>query len=211
MNQASDILVRDLRPGDEDTVVEVLTDAFLDFPPVQIVVGTDRGANDRLRRLNRLTVTGPKSSRFLVADRGGEVLGVLQCADQPDCFKMGGRQMLSMVPILGPRLVSAIRMFREVGRIHPKTPHRHLSQVAVHPAAQRQGVGAALMAAYCDSCDEDGLPGYLETIAWADPTKPSQRKLYERYGFVVEHESPGGDGWTGLTMTRAAEAPSSTT
>lgn len=204
MSQASDILVRDLRPGDQDTVVEVLTDAFLDFPPVQIVVGSDEGAKDRLRRLNDLTVNGSKSTRFLVAERDGDVLGVLQCADQPDCFKMSGRQMLSMLRILGPRVAAAMRMFREVSRIHPATPHRHLSQVAVHPAAQRQGIGGALMAAYCDSCDEDGLRGYLETIAWADPTRPSQRQLYERYGFEVEHESPGGHGWTGLTMIRVA-------
>ncbi len=210
MDQTSDILVRGLRPGDEDVVVEVLTDAFLDFPPVQIVVGSDSGAKDRLRRLNQLTVAGPKSSTFLVAERDGDVLGVLQYADQPDCFKMGGRQMLSMLPILGPRLVAAIRMFRDVGKVHPKTPHRHLSQVAVHPAAQRQGVGAALMGAYRDSCDEDGLPGYLETVAWADPAKPSQQKLYERYGFVVAHESPGDEGWTGLSMTREPMGPSST-
>lgn len=116
-----------------------------------------------------------------------------------------------MLRIAGPRLVAAIRMYREVSKIHPKTPHRHLSQVAVHPAAQRQGVGAALIAVYCDPCDEDGLPGYLETIAWADQTKPSQRKLYERYGFVVEHESPGGEGWTGLTMTRVATDQSNPT
>ena len=210
MVQANGISVRDMLPGDEETVVEVLTGAFLDFPPVQIVVGTDSGAKDRLRRLNQLTVAGPKSSRFLVAERDGDVLGVLQCADQPDCFKMSGRQMLSMLPILGPRLLAAIRMFRDVGKVHPDTPHRHLSQVAVHPAAQGQGVGSVLMRAYCDSCDGEGLPGYLETVAWADPAKPSQQKLYERYGFVVEHESPGGDGWTGLSMTRAAEEPSGT-
>jgi ribosomal protein S18 acetylase RimI-like enzyme len=202
MTQAGDIVVRYMRPEDEDIVVDVLTDAFLDFPPVQIVVGADSRAKDRFRRLNQLTVAGPKSSTFLVAERDGEVLGVLQRADQPDCFKMGGRQMLSMLGILGPRLLSAIGMLRRVGKVHPKTPHRHLSQVAVHPAAQGQGVGSALMAAYCDSCDEDGLPGYLETVAWADPAKPSQQKLYERYGFVVAHESPGGDGWTGLYMTR---------
>lgn len=202
MVEASGILVRDMGPGDEEAVVEVLTDAFLDFPPVQIVVGTDSGAKDRLRRLNQLTVTGPKSSRFLVAERDGDVLGVLQCADQPDCFKMSGRQMLSMLPILGTRLLAAIRMFREVGKVHPKTPHRHLSQVAVQPKAQGQGVGSVLMAAYCDSCDEGGLSGYLETVGWADPTKPSQQKLYERYGFVVAHESPGGEGWKGLSMTR---------
>ena len=210
MNQSTEATVRDMRPEDEETVVEVLTDAFLDFPPVQIVVGTDSGAKDRLRRLNQLTVAGPKTSRFLVAGREGQVLGVLQCSDQPDCFKMGGRQMLSMLPILGPRILAAIRMFREVGRVHPKTPHRHLSQVAVDPTAQGQGVGSMLMGAYCDSCDEDGLPGYLETVAWADPSKPSQQKLYERYGFVVTHESPGGDGWMGLSMAREPGGPTST-
>ena len=207
MVESSDIQVRGMRPGDEDIVVEVLTNAFLDFPPVQIVVGTDDGAKDRLHRLNQVTLAGSKTSSFLVAERDGDVLGVLQCSDPPDCFKMDGRQMLSMVRILGPRLVAAIRMFREVGKLHPKTPHRHLSQVAVHPAAQGQGVGSILMAAYCESCDDDGLPGYLETVAWTDPTKPSQQKLYERYGFVVEHESPGGEGWTGLTMTRTAKEP----
>ena len=173
---------------------------------MQIVVGTDRRAKDRLRRLNRATVTRSTSTRFLVAEREGDVLGVLQCADHPHCFEMGLGQMPSMLRILGPRLVAAIRMFREVSRIHPKTPHRHLSQVAVHPAAQRQGVGAALMAAYCDSCDEDGLPGYLETIAWADATKPSAaealRALRLRRGARVawgrrldgSHDEPSGHG-----------------
>ena len=211
MTEGSKIGVREMRPEDEDVVVDVLTDAFLDFPPVQIVVGTDDGARARLRRLNELTVAGPSHSTFLIAQRDGELLGVLQCADQPDCFKMGGRQMLSMIPILGSRIVAAVRMFREVGKIHPKTPHRHLSQVAVHPAAQRQGVGATLMGAYCDSCDQDGLSGYLETVAWDDPDRPSQQKLYERYGFVVSHESPGGEGWTGLSMTRAVrDTPTAT-
>lgn len=205
MAQTGEMVVRDMRPGDEGSVVEVLTDAFLDFPPIQIVVGTDDGAKDRLRRLNQLTVAGAKKATFLVAERDCEVLGVLQCADSPGCFEMSGRQMLSMVPILGRRLVAAIRMFREVGKIHPDTPHRHLSQVAVSPAAQGQGVGSVLMGAYCDSCDADGLAGYLETVAWADPAKPSQQRLYERYGFAVEHESQGGEGWTGLTMVREPE------
>ena len=207
MVETNGILVRDMRPGDEETVVEVLTDAFLDFPPIQIVVGTDSGAKDRLRRLNQLAVAGPKTSRFLVAERDGRVLGVLERADQPNCYEMGGRQMLSMLPILGPRLIAALKMFREVGTVHPEIPHRHLSQVAVSPAAQGQGVGSVLMGAYCDSCDADGLPGYLDTVAWSDPAKPSQEKLYGRYGFEVTHESPGGDGWTGISMTREPGGP----
>ena len=211
LGHPTDIIVRDLRPGDRDAAIEVLTDAFVDFPPVQIVVGTDRGAKDRLRRMNQATVTESTKSRLLVAERDGDILGVLSYADPPDCFAMSWRQTLKVLRITGPRLFRMIGLYREVMKFHPKTPHRHLSQVAVEPRAQRQGVGAALMAAYCDACDEVGLPGYLETIAWADPTKPSQRKLYERYGFAVTHESPGGDGWSGLHMTRPATDPSVST
>jgi len=65
------------------------------------------------------------------------------------------------------------------------------------------------MGAYCDSCDADGLPGYLDTVAWSDPAKPSREKLYGRYGFEVTHDSPGADGWTGISMTREPGGPPS--
>ena len=139
---------------------------------------------------------------MLVAEREGQILGVLTHADPPDCYAMTPRQMLGLVRIIGPRLLGTIRLFRATMRAHPKTPHRHLSQVAVDPSAQRQGVGAALMAVYCARCDEAGLPGYLETIAWSDSSRPSQRRLYERFGFEVAHESPGSDDWSGLSMIR---------
>jgi predicted N-acetyltransferase YhbS len=194
------IVVRDFRPEDRDAAVRVLTDAFIDFPPVQIVVGTGQGAAERLRRMD--TITFPGKSVVLVAERDGQIVGVLTHADPPDCYAMTPRQMLGLVRIIGPRLLGTIRLFRATMRAHPKMPHRHLSQVAVDPSAQRLGVGAALMAVYCARCDEAGLPGYLETIAWTDSSRPSQRRLYERFGFEVAHESPGGDEWSGLSMIR---------
>jgi GNAT superfamily N-acetyltransferase len=115
---------------------------------------------------------------------------------------MTPRQTLGLLRIIGPRLLGTIRLLRATMRAHPKTPHLHLSQVAVDPSAQRQGVGAALMAVYCARCDEAGLPGYLETIAWSDSSRPSQRSLYERFGFEVAQEPPGSDDWSGLTMAR---------
>jgi len=200
MVEETDIVVRDFRPGDRDAAVRMLTDAFIDFPPVQIVVGTGQGAAERLRRMD--TITFPGKSVVLVAERDGQIVGVLTHADPPDCYAMTPRQMLGLVRIIGPRLLGTIRLFRATMRAHPKTPHRHLSQVAVDPSAQRLGVGAALMAVYCARCDEAGLPGYLETIAWTDSSRPSQRRLYERFGFEVAHESPGSDDWSGLTMIR---------
>jgi GNAT superfamily N-acetyltransferase len=202
------IVVRDYRPEDRDAAVRVLTDAFIDFPPVQIVVGTGPGAAERLHRMD--TITFPGKSVVLVAEREGQILGVLTHADPPDCYAMTPRQTLGLLRIVGPRLLGTIRLFRATMRAHPKTPHRHLSQVAVDPSAQRQGVGAALMAVYCARCDESGLPGYLETIAWSDRSRPSQQKLYERFGFEVAHESPGSDEWSGLTMARPVTSADST-
>ena len=196
----TDIVVRDFRPGDRDAAVRVLTDAFIDFPPIQIVVGTGQGAAERLHRMD--TITFPGKSVVLVAERDGQIVGVLTHADPPDCYAMTPRQMLGLARIIGPRLLGTIRLFRTTMRAHPKTPHRHLSQVAVDPSAQRLGIGSALMAVYCARCDEAGLPGYLETIAWTDSSRPSQRRLYERFGFEVAQEPHGSDDWTGLTMIR---------
>ena len=55
------------------------------------------------------------------------------------------------------------------------------------------GIAAALlMAEYCRRCDEAGLPGYLETIRSADPSRRAQERLYERHGFAVAEVVPGG-------------------
>lgn len=205
MSDAGTIEVRDYRPEDRDATVRVLTDGFLDFPPVQMIVGTGDGATERLQRLNDISFDPlPPTTRVLMAERDGRIVGVLTYADQPDCFAMSTRQMLSTMRVIGPRLIRATWLMVGALRIHPKTPHRHLSQIAVDPAAQRQGVGGALMTAYCARCDEAGLPGYLETVDWADASKPSQRKLYERFGFALAHADPMKGEWTGITMARPA-------
>jgi GNAT superfamily N-acetyltransferase len=202
MSDTGSIVVRDYRPEDRDAAIRVLTDGFLGFPPTRIVVGDDDGAAARLYRMNAMMFDPEPRSHVLVAEREGGIGGVLTYADQPDCFSMAPRQMLGMVRIIGPRLIRATRLMWTTMRVHPKTPHRHLLQVAVAPAAQRQGIGGALMTAYCARCDDVGLPGYLETIDWADGSRPSQRRLYERFGFTVANSDPMAAEWAGITMAR---------
>jgi ribosomal protein S18 acetylase RimI-like enzyme len=145
MSDTGSTVVRDYRPEDRDAAIRVLTDGFLDFPPTGIVVGNDEGAAARLHRMNAMMFDPEPRSHVLVAEREDRIGGVLNYADQPDCFSMAPRQMLEMVRIIGPRLIRTSRLMWATMRVHPKTPHRHLLQVAVAPAAQRQGIGGALM------------------------------------------------------------------
>ena len=110
--------------------------------------------------------------------------------------------------IAGPRLLTLIRDFRMVGKAHPRTPHRHLPVLGVHPEAQGLGIGGLLMSEYARRCDEAGLEGYLETTRWADPSKRAQERLYERHGFAVAEVVPMTDDWSMVSMKRPAATTS---
>jgi len=56
--------------------------------------------------------------------------------------------------------------------------------IAVHPDAQRQGVGHALMAALCDWADRWGQVLRIELTVFVDNAHAI--RLYERHGFVQE-------------------------
>jgi ribosomal protein S18 acetylase RimI-like enzyme len=49
----------------------------------------------------------------------------------------------------------------------------------VHPRHQGQGIGSALIEAFCHRVDESDAPAYLET------DKPTNVRLYRRFGFAV--------------------------
>jgi len=81
---------------------------------------------------------------------------------------------------------------------HPDESHWYLGLVAVEPARQGRGLGAALLEASLARVDADGLPAYLES------TNPRNRTLYERHGFeAVEEIGPAG-GPILTAMWRAA-------
>jgi len=64
----------------------------------------------------------------------------------------------------------------------PAEPHWYLQLLATHPDWQRQGIGAALMAAMFERADADGLPCYLETETVENVA------YYRRHGFDVRSE-----------------------
>jgi GNAT superfamily N-acetyltransferase len=195
--------VRDFRPEDRDAAIQVLAASFRGFGPLDQVVGDDDRAQDRRRRMFEMTLKEGTKQNVIVAERDGRIEGVLTYADRPDCIP-SARDSLAAVRIVGPRLLTLIRDFREVDKSHPRTPHRHLPVLGVRPEAQGGGIGGLLMAEYARRCDEAGLEGYLETIRWADPSKRAQERLYERHGFAVAEVVPMTDDWSMVTMKRPA-------
>ena len=204
MRDGSEIVIRDVRPDDRDDALRVLDLAFADAPDLQLLVGSGPGAADRLRRLNEMAFESSARVRIIVAELDSEIVGVLTWADLPDCSAMSPRQMLTLLRIVGRRLIGAGRLFVKASRVHPKAPHRHIPQIGVDPDHQGHGVGSALVVEMCRRCDEEGVAAYLETFVWADGRTPSLRTFYERFGFSVAHEIPMGEGWSGLTMLRPA-------
>lgn len=91
---------------------------------------------------------------------------------------------------LRPHLERLAAFARLAGARHPTgRAHLYLPFLGVVPAHRGNGVGAALLAARLATCDDEGVPVYLEA------SSARSRPLYERCGFQATGEPvvlPGG-------------------
>ncbi len=204
MPPPGDMVVRGLRSDDVAPAIELLADAFLDFPALQVIAGSDAGARERMRRLFALEFERESLASAIVAESDARVVGALTFVDSPDCSTSSAARMLRFARIAGPRLVRTVRLFGRIERAHPSTPHRHLPTVGVVPALQGRGIGGALMREFHRRCDIDGMASYLETIRWTDDSRPSHERFYARLGYGVSTVIAMADAWSVLTMTRPA-------
>lgn len=77
----------------------------------------------------------------------------------------------------GPRHGEVFALFEQMDRFHPHEPVWYLPLIGVDPAYQGRGIGSALLRHALETCDEQGLPAYLEA------TTPGSVRLYQRHGF----------------------------
>ena len=85
----------------------------------------------------------------------------------------------------------------QLDRLEPHEPFWMLAWVGVSPELQGRGVGSALANEIVRLIDAKPAPGWFVTFG------PRTRELYERRGFVVEHEvRPFPEGPIGWTMRR---------
>lgn len=209
MLSSGNIIIRDLRSSDVPAAVDLLAEAFLDFPAMHVFAGSDEGARDRLRRMFAMEFEPDAHITAIVAEAEGRLVGALTYVDSPGCSTMSAGRALRFMRLAGPRIVRAMRMFGRIERVHPKASHRHLPTIGVSPELQSRGIGQRLMEAFGERCDADGRGAYLETIRWADPSKPSHQRFYERLGYAVSDIIPMTEDWSVLTMSRSALRPAS--
>jgi catechol 2,3-dioxygenase-like lactoylglutathione lyase family enzyme/ribosomal protein S18 acetylase RimI-like enzyme len=145
----------------------------------------------------------PRKGAVLGAYRGGALVGVCALVEPGRC-QPTLVEKLKIVPVVlaadGRKTVgSIIRWTGDWAKHDPREAHWHLGPVAVDRAAQGQGIGGALLAAFCRRMDERKALAYLET----DTTE--NVGFYARYGFTVvgEEQVLGVPNWY---MTRAPQA-----
>ena len=174
----------DIRP-----IAAALARAFED-DPVAVYIFPDPARRPRgLERFFRLQV----GRTFL---RRGEAWTTTELAGgafwlPPSSPRPGLRELIEqfpMVPLLGRRLLTTLRLIGLMEQHHPKVPHWYLGTLGTDPPYQGRGVGSALLRPVLERCDEEGTPAYLES------SKASNIPFYRRHGFEVtkELEVPGG-------------------
>ena len=70
-------------------------------------------------------------------------------------------------------------LFEQMDELHPAADVWYLPLIGVDLVAQGRGLGSALLGDALATCDNDGLPAYLEA------TNLRNRDLYARHGFNV--------------------------
>lgn len=171
-----------------DEAGDVLGEAFSENPVARAAL-SHCDPSERLSRVSRLNraLVG-MGQRFGVVDvvrSSGRVLGV-SIHFPSGAWPVGARGIFYEARAgLAVGLRGAYRYLRyemAVGPLHYAEPHAYLFVLGVLPEFQGRGVGSALLRAFCERADAEGLPCYLET------DKESSVRLYRSHGFGIERE-----------------------
>src|SRR3954451_5955459 len=176
--------VRVGKAEDIESVTEALARAFHDDPVMHYLFpdASKRGprlqsffASEAKRALvkGKLETAGPTTSQGAAVWFG------------PGHWKLGGFEMLTQLPMIvrfGKQTPRALRLLGQIEKVHPKEPHWYLAVLGTDTAHQGKGIGSALLAPVLATCDEEGLPAYLES------SKESNIPFYNRHGFEVTSE-----------------------
>jgi len=120
---------------------------------------------------------------ILGAIRSNRLVGICGMA-RPGFCQSDVIEKIRVLPaaMIGNPITTPVRILNWVGewaRRDPSEPHWHLGPVAVEPILRGQGIGTAMLNAFCMVVDGTGAPAYLET------DKRENVRLYQRFGFSI--------------------------
>ncbi|MEV0320877.1 GNAT family N-acetyltransferase [Streptomyces sp. NPDC050658] len=171
----------DIRPAAEEDVppaVDTLARAFADYAFTRHVVAAE-GHEERVRRFQELFLTriGMVYGRVWVADAGRAVAVWTTPERDP------GPGFAEIGPLIGELAGDRADRFASADQAlaphRPRRPAWFLGTVGVHPDAQGQGLGGAVIRPGLEAADRAGHPCFLETSAERNVA------FYERLGFAV--------------------------
>ena len=176
--------VRRATAADAPALAHVLARAFRDDPVMTWVCPSARRREEHGRRFfgARLRQLLPHDEVWTTDARDGAALWA-----PAGVWHQSLRETLELLPatIAGRalhRLPLVLPGLAGVEARHPREPHAYLAVLGADPGAQGRGVGSALLQATLNTCDEDGVPAYLES------SKERNVAYYARHGFRVREE-----------------------
>lgn len=123
----------------------------------------------------------PRGGAWTTADAAGASLWF-----PPGTLALSRRERFTEIASLLPEGADSFgrgaRWEALLARHHPREPHWYLQTLAVAPAAQRRGIGTALIEPGLDRADGEGMPVFLET------QRESNVPYYRRFGFELTEE-----------------------
>ena len=98
-----------------------------------------------------------------------------------------------------PRLDDALGLLEHMEKHTPAEAHWHLAFIGVDASRQGEGLGSHVMREGVGMCDEQGIPGYLES------SNPANIPFYERHGYEIAGEIQVGSSPVVTPMWRARD------
>jgi GNAT superfamily N-acetyltransferase len=199
-----------LPPERRDEVIDVLADAFGDYPLMQWVVGPGGDVSGRVRRLVAFFV----SRRVM---RGGPLLGVV------DGNRLVGAAAITLPvePAPPPGITALdVDVWRDLGepargryQSYADTtapfftglgPHYHLNMIGIRTSHKGQGLARPLLDAVRQMSDADAASTGVSLTTERDRNV----KLYEHFGYgVIAHTRVSDDIQTWGLFRRITESP----
>jgi len=183
------LILRELRRADLEQAVQIVSRSMCDNPAnvrAFAILDTERRCR-ALARFFRPVLRGLHQRGLIYgAYRDSALLGVCGIA-RPGFCQPALLEKLSVVPsvVFGNPVDTTLRVLHWVGewaRRDPARLHWHLGPVAVDRRVQGQGIGSAMLTAFCAHMDAYGAFSYLET------DRLENVRFYEKFGFIVEAE-----------------------
>ena len=176
----------ELRRAHLDAATQIVGRAMRDNPiHVRVFAIADEDRRSRaLERLFRPVLLGLYHRGLICgAYQDGALVGICGMA-RPGFCQLTALEKLRVLPgvVFGNPLGAVLRLRKWTAawaHRDPAEPHWHLGPVAIDPSCQHQGIGSALLTAFCMHVDASGAVAYLET------DRQTNVHFYQKFGFVV--------------------------